>query len=62
MELFRGLIRAQYKNKALASGPPANEAEFDALIDECRDQLGIELGKHEFVKNPPLRALAKIRF
>jgi hypothetical protein len=58
-ELFRPLIRDQYKTKARASKLPRDPAEIDRLLKEYRDTLGLELKREEFREDASARAAAK---
>ena len=57
--LFRGFMKDQYAKKALSSPAPQNPAELQALIQEYKDTMDLELRPEDFKPNKPLRANAK---
>lgn len=61
--IFTEYMRKFFGLKLAASGWPHNvttEAEKDAFIQECREQIGVAPAKEDIVKNDCIRQLSKL--
>ena len=56
-DLFRKMIKDQYKKKAISS-PYKTESKLQKAMEEL-ERMGIQVSREEFKPNPSMRALAK---